>query len=562
MGLKHDAVGLAQQYAEIQQQELSVWEHYAVQGAHEWSTVWEYLVSQHAQTIVIIEVDTGREVSYAELDALANKVAAWSCANIAGKLVGVYAPNSIEFIAAVLGLVKAGKVAVLFNEREPEHGVIRSATQYGIKDILCYQVDEIAATELSTTDISMLLNQEGVSGEFDRDLRAAVSFDDPAVIIFTSGTSGLKKPALFSHRRMVGAGIAWSLRTGMQAQERCYIPLPLCHGNGLAVALSSCMTVGATAVIRRRFSVRGFFDDIRDYVCRSSVYIGELWQYLLEQPPQASDTTHPLRIIFGNGLKQNLWEEVTTRFGIEHVVEHFGATEMPASALTNWTGQVGYCGFIPPEHPDAQGIILVDSHGQPVANGQAGEALFQLPQNCYRGYLDPSLDKEKLWDVDGKTWWRSGDLLQRTDTGFFRFIERLGDSYRWKGENISPVEIERVLQASGLCTEVAVYGVDVPHYHGKAGMASLVFKDDQYAEHIPKLLQYLKQELAEFAIPRFIRVMTELQVTETLKIKKSQFAREGFSFITQFPHYILRDGVYRLMTKQTVIELQTDKVKL
>nr|VFK63653.1 MAG: fatty-acyl-CoA synthase/solute carrier family protein 27 (fatty acid transporter), member 2 [Candidatus Kentron sp. TC] len=163
---------------------------------------------------------------------------------------------------------------------------------------------------------------------------------------------------------MIGAGLAWSLRTYMEGRDRCYITLPLCHGNALAVAFSACSMVGASAVIRKKFSARNFLPDIRRFQCTSMVYIGELWRYLLNTPPRADDAGHSLRTIFGNGLEGPLWELATKRFGITHVVEHFGTTEMPAGALINWTGRPGYCGFIPPGHPVKRRAIFAAANVQ------------------------------------------------------------------------------------------------------------------------------------------------------------------------------------------------------
>ena len=151
---------------------------------------------------------------------------------------------------------------------------------------------------------------------------------------------------------------------------------------------------------------------------------------------------------------------VLERFGIERVVEHYGATEMPASALTNWTGRPGYCGFIPPGHPDTDNVVLVDEKFKVVAPGEVGEALLRVPGNIYRGYLDPQLDENKLWRnlfESGDLWWRSGDLLSRDTEGFFMFVDRMGDSFRWKGENVSCVEVEEAILSTGKVREAVVY---------------------------------------------------------------------------------------------------------
>ncbi len=501
-----------------------------------------------------MEVESGISYTFAELDRAADRIAFWAYAHSDASRVGIYYKNSFAFLAAVLGLAKVGKPAVLFNQRETPQGVARLAGRYGIRHILGDPVSDV-----SNQDILPLLARDW-PGKTPSAWRRHVDREDPVAIIFTSGTSGVAKPALFSHRRMIGAGLAWSLRTYMAEQDRCYITLPLCHGNALAVAFSSCLMAGAVAVIRERFSVSHFLPDIRRFGCTSMVYIGELWRYLLNSPPHPDDANHPLRTIFGNGLAASLWEPVIARFGITHVVEHFGATEMPAGALTNWTGRPGYCGFIPADHPEHDDVLLVDESGKAVPPGVAGEALFKVPGGRYRGYLDPAYDRDRVWTnlrVPGDVWWRSGDLLRRTEDGFFTFVERMGDSFRWKGENVSSVDVESVIREIGWFEEVVVYGVSVPHHSGKAGMASLLPKTELDLIRLKELLAFLEEELPPFAIPHFLRITPKAhETTNTLKIKKVALAEEGFSKVGMLPHYVLSEGKYVPLTEIVVKQLQ------
>jgi fatty-acyl-CoA synthase len=265
-----DIEQLTQQYCEFNEIEQSLLENYYSKDVNNWADVWEDSVSQYAKETVVIDIDENIQISYQELDNLANKVATWCDSQIREELalVGVYAPNSIAFLATVLGLYKIGKIAVLFNAQETHQGVSRIAKQYGIFDMMTHQVGNFQSPSITTHEISSVL-QTDLSVRECSFQRSGISLDDTAMIIFTSGTSGFKKPALFSHKRMMTAGVKWSQRIGMKQKERCYIPLPLCHGNGLVLAFSSCVTAGATAVIRKRFSVKNFFSDIRQYGCSS-----------------------------------------------------------------------------------------------------------------------------------------------------------------------------------------------------------------------------------------------------------------------------------------------------
>ncbi|NES64352.1 MAG: AMP-binding protein, partial [Okeania sp. SIO2D1] len=326
---------MVEKYNKYASYESKRWQDLAEQNVNSWPDVWEQSVDRWPHRPIVHEVGSISPWSYQELDRAADKIAEWAISSNQ-KYIGVHQNNSPIFLATVLGLAKAGVVAVLFNVRESAQKLSTLAHNSGIKIVIGQPIPSV-----ETYDPNLILERPW-SGRISTKHRCQVTLDRPVVIIFTSGTSGRSKPALFSNRRMIGAGIAWSLRTGMSSESKCYITLPLYHGNGLAVAFSSCIEAGACAVVRDRFSVRAFLSDVRTYNCDSVVYIGELWRYLSNSPQQPDDAKNPLRVIFGNGLTSPLWEQTIERFGIEKVVEHYGATEMPASALTNWTGRPGY----------------------------------------------------------------------------------------------------------------------------------------------------------------------------------------------------------------------------
>ncbi|MGD1699115.1 AMP-binding protein [Dapis sp. BLCC M229] len=551
---------IVEKYNKYASYESKRWQDLAAQNVNSWPDVWEKSVEQYSHRPIVYEVGSTYPWSYQELDRAADKIAEWAI-SLNQQYIGVHQNNSAIFLATVLGLAKAGVVAVLFNIRESAQKLSTLAQNSGIKIAIGKPIPSV-----ETYDPNLILERPW-SGQISAKHRCQVTLDDPVVIIFTSGTSGRSKPALFSHRRMIGAGIAWSLRTGMSSDSKCYITLPLYHGNGLAVAFSSCVEAGACAVVRDRFSVRAFLSDVRTYNCDSVVYIGELWRYLNQSLKQPDDAKNPLRVIFGNGLTAPLWEQVIERFGIEKVVEHYGATEMPASALTNWTGKAGYCGFIPPDHPDASNIVLVDEQLKVVAPGEAGEALLRVPGNIYRGYLDPKLDENKVWRnlfEPGDLWWRSGDLLCRDTEGFFTFVERMGDSFRWKGENVSCVEVEEAILLTGKVREVVVYGVPIPGESGKVGMASILpIECLEEGETLNDFLGHLQELLPPYGIPHIIRLVEQHhKTTSTMKIIKAHLQAEGFKQIEKYPHFILHQGRYVRLTSDFFSALESGTLTL
>lgn len=558
MNNNHNIAEKYQQYLDYESQRFK---ELSEQNINSWADVWQQSVDKNPEKAVVREVGSSKPWTYQELDRAADKIANWAISlnqnnknqNQNQKYIGVHQSNSAVFLATVLGLAKAGITAVLFNVRESEQKLSTLAKDCGVEINIGKPIPEV-----KTYDPNSILEEEW-SGRISQEHRNQITMEDAVVIIFTSGTSGRSKPALFSHRRMIGAGIAWSLRTQMTSESNCYITLPLYHGNGLAVAFASCVEAGACAVVREKFSVRAFLDDVRNYNCDSVVYIGELWRYLANSPQKPDDKDNPLKVIFGNGLSSGLWENTIKRFGIERVVEHFGATEMPASALTNWTGKPGYCGFIPPSHPNAKNVVLVDEQGKPVPMGEVGQALLRVPGDKYRGYLDSSLDESKIWEnllEPGDLWWCSGDLLSRDADGFFTFIDRMGDTFRWKGENVACQEVEEAILSTRKIEEAVVYGVEIPRASGKVGMASLLAVESNFESNLDEFLHQLKELLPPYAIPHIIRLVEQHhQTTSTMKILKSQLQKQGFKQIDKYPHFILIESKYVPLTKDYLSKL-------
>ncbi|MBN3925423.1 MAG: AMP-binding protein [Nostoc sp. NMS4] len=308
-------IPFVEQYSEYESYENRRWQDLDEKKVNSWANVWEQSVDQWNQRPVVHEVGSMSPWTYQYLDQAADKIAEWAI-SLNQKYIGVYQDNSPVSLATILGLVKAGVVAVLFNTRESPQKLSTLANNSGVKIIIGNPISSI-----ETYDPNLILERPWQARTLAK-YRSHITINDPGVIIFTSGTSGHSKPALFSHRRLIGAGISWSLRTNISFKSKCYITLPLYHGNGLAIAFASCVEVGACAVVRDRFSASAFLTDVRTYSCDSSVYIGELWRYLVNRPQKPDDSENPLRIIFGNGLTSSLWKTVVERFGIEHIVEH------------------------------------------------------------------------------------------------------------------------------------------------------------------------------------------------------------------------------------------------
>ncbi|KAI8917325.1 hypothetical protein BC831DRAFT_516559 [Entophlyctis helioformis] len=396
-------------------------------------------------------------------------------------------------------------------------------------------------------------------------VRNQVTSRTPLYYIFTSGTTGPSKAAKFSHRRFIGAAVTWAGPSGLKTGDRYYITLPLYHGNAGVVAVAPCYLLGNTIVLREKFSVSNFFKDIREHQCVATIYIGELWRYLFTLPTQPNEGTpsfSPLRVAIGNGLRSDIWTDVCRRFCITQVVEHYGSTEMPGDAVLNYFNKPGSCGFLPLElakqksmtgeggmlvrYDVEEDAVMRTDDGRCIAcgPGEIGEMIMRLPGGVYDGYVGENATRRKLYEnvfEDGDMWWSSGDLLKMDEQGFFYFVDRTGDSFRWKGENVSTHEIQVVVGAFPGVLEVNVYGIRIPHSDGRAGMASIVLDPSTppSAFDLAKFTAHLEQ-LPTYARPIFIRLrQREHEKTSTLKFQKFQYVQQGYD-----PQRTEGDAVY------------------
>jgi fatty-acyl-CoA synthase len=365
-----------------------------------------------------------------------------------------------------------------------------------------------------------------------------------ALLIYTSGTTGLPKAANVSHLRLMQWSHWFAGLTDMQPDDRLYNCLPMYHSVGGVVATGAALVGGGAAVLRERFSARSFWKDVEAERCTVFQYIGELCRYLLNAPHDPHMPRHRLRLACGNGLRPEVWEPFRSRFRIPQILEYYASTEGNFS-LYNCEGRIGAIGRIPPFLAHRIPVALVrhdvdaarpvrDGEGRcvPCAVGEAGEALCRVVDaggaTRFEGYTDPEATRDRiLRDVfaPGDAWYRSGDLMRRDAQGFFYFVDRVGDTFRWKGENVSTTEVAAVIAGCRAVSEVAVYGVRVPHADGCAGMAALVVAPG-FAP--AELHRTVADALPAYARPLFVRIAARLDTTGTFKLRTAELAHQGF----------------------------------
>ena len=373
-----------------------------------------------------------------------------------------------------------------------------------------------------------------------------VTINDRALLIYTSGTTGLPKAASISHRRILNWGGWFAGLTGASPDDRLYDCLPVYHSVGGIVAPCSMLSAGASVVLADKFSAKTFWHDIVRWDCTLFQYIGELCRYLLKAPVSEFEDQHRLRLACGNGLRGDVWEAFQARFAIPQILEFYAATEGNFS-LYNVEGKAWR------DRPDSaatraslSGRDRSSRYGRGCSGSRRRRSLYRLrPRRGRRsrsagsapptsgggrfeGYTDAAeTEKKILRDVfaKGDAWFRTGDLMKLDEAGFFHFVDRVGDTFRWKGENVATSEVNEAVQDCPGVVDASIYGVEIAGADGRAGMAAIVV-DDRFDR--AEFQHHVARRLPAYAHPVFVRICAALDTTETFKQKKQQLVREGF----------------------------------
>uniref|UniRef100_U3K309 long-chain-fatty-acid--CoA ligase n=2 Tax=Ficedula albicollis TaxID=59894 RepID=U3K309_FICAL len=410
--------------------------------------------------------------------------------------------------------------------------------------------------------------------------RAGVTGDSKAMYIYTSGTTGLPKAAVITELKlMMVASLARIC--GVRQDDVVYTTLPLYHSAGLLVGVGGCLDVGATCVLRSKFSASQFWADCRRYNVTVIQYVGELMRYLCNTPQRPDDREHGVRMALGNGMRAEVWKEFLRRFGPVAVCEFYGATEGNAGFI-NYTGKVGSVGranrfiqlFAPFElirYNVEQDEPVRDERGLciPVPPGETGLLVVKITKNTpFHGYAGDAQKTEKkiLRDVlaKGDAYFNSGDLLMMDSERFMYFQDRVGDTFRWKGENVATTEVEATLALVSFIQDVNVYGVAVPGCEGRCGMAAVCLKAGATFDG-DKLYAHTRDTLPAYAAPRFVRIQDSLEITGTFKQCKNNLVKEGFDPGTIRDRLFFRDDARRSyvpLTPQTFAAIRDMKLSL
>jgi fatty-acyl-CoA synthase len=518
--------------------------------------------------------------TYRTLAERANRYARWALDLDLkkGETVCLMMPNRPDYMAIWLGITAVGGVVALLNTQlrgpslahcigvvKPKHVIVageltdqfRSAELSGQPAIWAHGRTQVSGRGYLRIDREV--ERFSAAPLTSQELRRAPTLADRALTIYTSGTTGLPKAANVSHRRLVQWSFWFAGLMDVGPDDRMYDCLPMYHSIGGVVATGALLVRGGSVFIAEKFSASEFWNEITDWDCTLFQYIGELCRYLVNAPEHPRERKHRLRLCCGNGLKADVWQEFQARFDIPRILEFYAATEGNVS-LYNVEGKVGAIGRVPSFLTHRFPLALVkfdpgtdapvrDGSGYCVRSGtnEIGEAIGRIRSGATRaggaiaefeGYTGAEDTERKILRnvfENGDAWYRTGDLMRRDAGGFYYFVDRIGDTFRWKGENVATSEVAAALMAFPGISEASVYGVAIPRTEGAAGMATLV---GEAKLDFAALRAHLARRLPPYARPLFLRLKGRLEVTATFKPKKTELAREGFDLT------VVRDPIY------------------
>ena len=563
------------------------------------------VVAKHGDKVAYVM--NGKAMTYRELDEYSNRVARWAVEEAklpVGATVALMAYNAPEFVGFWLGMAKAGCKAALINTNltgkplahclglafegngdgkkadvvvaSPELAAVAAEVRPAAADsrprpkprVFCLTGDKATGGAAPLASALAALGPEGGTPVADR--RTSKSCKETLFYIYTSGTTGLPKAAKISHMRFALAATAVTRIYDIGSTDKYYCALPLYHSAGGMLAVGGAWEAGIPCVLRPKFSASNFFKDCRDNDCTVAQYIGELCRYLLNTPERPGDRDHKVRMVVGNGMRPDVWTPFMERFGVAAVGEFYAATEGNANLFNfGLPCPPGAVGYLPPMLKSIYPVkfFAIDQiteslerdpktglcrETRPEERGECMGKITNEPDRAFEGYTNKAATQKKIardCSKKGDSWFRTGDLLRVDKQGYVYFCDRLGDTFRWKGENVATTEVQEAITGVRGLSEVNVYGVTVPNCDGRAGMASMVVDGKPESFDFGGVYK-AALELPAYARPLFLRCVPAVEITGTLKHKKVALRDQGFD-----PSAISDQLFFRDDTKKTYVPL-------
>ncbi|MBI3908387.1 MAG: long-chain-acyl-CoA synthetase [Pseudomonas fluorescens] len=505
-------------------------------------------------------------LSYSEVNQWANRIAHHLIGQGIGKgdVVAVFIENRPELLVTILAVAKVGAISALLNTSQTRDTLVHSVNL--VAPVAIIVGEELVPAYLTVRDrVSIKAartwfvadqdtsRQPGIAPEGFINLMTVslddasdnpassrqIFFDDPCFYIYTSVTTGLPKAGVFKHGRWMRSSASFGMiALDMRPDDVVYCTLPLYHATGLCVCWGSAVSGASGFAIRRKFSASQFWNDARKYRATTIGYVGELCRYLVDQPPGADDSRHDVKKMIGNGLRPGAWNEFKTRFAVNHICELYAASDgnIGFTNILNFDNTIGFSlmswELVAYDHDSGAPIRQANGLMRKVAKGEQGLLLAKIDDKApLDGYTDPQKTaKVVLEDVfeKGDRYFNTGDLLRNIGFGHAQFVDRLGDTYRWKGENVSTTEVENILLQHPLISEAVAYGVEIRNTNGRAGMAAITPAESLATLDFSELLAFAREQMPAYAVPLFLRVKVKMETTGTFKYQKTRLKDEAF----------------------------------
>ncbi|WP_406612495.1 long-chain-acyl-CoA synthetase [Acinetobacter schindleri] len=505
--------------------------------------------------------------SYTELNGWANQIAHYylSLGAKKGDVVALMVENRPEMVASVIGLAKLGVTIALLNTSQV--GKVLAHSINLVKPIAVIVGDECHAAVAEIRDeLNIAADRfhwfadqptqqnpgqapEGFINlaevidtfpKFNPSTTHSVQGKDGLFYIYTSGTTGLPKAVIFTNSRWTLAYGTYGHVLNLGTEDVMYCTLPLYHATGMVVCWCGVIAGAGTFAIRRKFSTSSFWKDVQKFDASAIGYVGELCRYLMDAPSSELEKGHRVKKMIGNGMRPNIWDKFKNRFGIEEVLELYASSEgnVGFSNVFNFDNTVGFSptpyAIVEFDKDKNEPVRDVKGHCKRVKKGTTGLLIGKITRRSpFDGYTDPEKNKSVIMkDVfcKGDAYFNTGDLVR--DIGFrhAQFVDRLGDTFRWKGENVSTTEVENMLTEYDKIIEAVVYGVEIPNTNGRAGMAAITLKPEAELNDtdLKEMLSCFKKCLPAYSVPVFLRIQQQVETTGTFKYQKNKLKEQAF----------------------------------
>jgi len=538
-------------------------------------------------------------LSYRQANQHANRIAHHLQAQGIGKgdVVALFIENRPELLLTVLAVAKVGGICAMLNTAQTQAVLVHSLTlvnpvaivvgaelveaydavreQVAIEPLRTWYVADQQVTPVPRGYIDLMA--ASAQGSTDNPASSQqIYFNDPCFYIYTSGTTGLPKAGIFKHGRWMKSSASFgTIALDMGPDDVVYCTLPLYHATGLCVCWGSAIAGASGFAIRRKFSASQFWDDVRKFNATTLGYVGELCRYLIDQPPSPRDRDNRVVKMIGNGLRPGVWGPFKERFGVEHICELYAASDgnIGFTNVLNFDNTIGFSlmhwALVDYAHDTCEPIRGSNGFMREVAKGGQGLLLARIDDKApFDGYTDPEKNRKVvLSDVfeKGDRYFNTGDLLRSIGFGHAQFVDRLGDTYRWKGENVSTTEVENIFMQHPQITEAVAYGVEIANTNGRAGMAAITPSESLASLDMQALLQFAQSQMPAYAVPLFLRIKVKMETTGTFKYQKMRLKEEAFdpARVGDDPLYAWLPGTdaYVPVTGQVLADIQGGKYR-